>query len=71
MRIFTGNIGADACLIEQIGVIIVREGLDPTRKYAAVRALLPDADPSVILALVEQVQEPADPLPAVGLDSEV
>lgn len=71
MRIFTGNIGVDACLIEQVGVIIVKESLDDSMKYAAVRALLPDADPTTILALVEQVQQPSSPVPAVGLDSEV
>lgn len=71
MRIFAGSIGADACLIEQINVIIVKDTLDPAQQYAAVRALLPDADPSVILALVEQVQEPSTPIPPVGLSSEV
>jgi chromosomal replication initiation ATPase DnaA len=68
MRIFTADIEADALLIDDIDVIIVRTNLPQTERFAAIRCLLPEADSSTVLALCDQIHEPTvriDSLPSL------
>lgn len=68
MRIFTADIEADALLIEDINVVVVRTTLPQTERFAALRCLLSDVDSSTVLALMDQIHEPTvriDSLPSL------
>lgn len=63
MRVITGNIGPDGMLLCDLDLIIVRDGLSPVDAYGVIRCLLPDADPTLVLALSEQAHGPSDDVP--------
>jgi len=63
MRIMSGQIDAEAVMIPDADLIVVREGSCPVHAYALVRALLPDASPTTVLALSEQIIEPDEVMP--------
>lgn len=64
MRIMSGHIEAEGVLIPEADLILIRSDLCSVHAYAIIRALLPDAPPTTVLALSEQITEPDDVIPA-------